>query len=103
VRQVSLNVFRPPPAEGWRADGHGGRTLLFLFLLRLRVADRGSPTLGHALLLQALIGLRVLDRRALLLPWHRAPPLANIDCNVNRYCYYNMDLRVSQRGDARSS
>src|SRR2546421_13074874 len=84
--------------------GMGDGPLLFLFLLlRLRVADRRGATLGHALLLQALIGLRVLDRRALLLPWHRAPPLANCDCNVNSYYQYNMGPSVKQCGDARSS
>src|SRR5256886_17552240 len=70
--------------------GMGDGPLLFLFLLlRLRVADRGGPTLGHALLLQALIRLRVLDRRALLFPWHGAPPKGNFDYNVYRHYQYN--------------
>src|SRR2546430_6724995 len=69
--------------------GMGDGPLLLLFLLRLRVADRGGPTLRHALLLQALIRLRVLDRRALLFPWHDAPPKGNFDYNVCRHYQYN--------------
>src|SRR5947208_3744098 len=52
VRQVSRNGLRPPPAKGWRADGHGAGPLLCLVGLRLSVADRGGPPLGHALRLQ---------------------------------------------------
>src|SRR5438270_13378149 len=51
---------------------------LLLFLFRcLRVADRGCATLGHAFLLQALIRLRILYGRALLLPGHDRPPFTH--------------------------
>src|SRR5881409_1212853 len=54
------------------------RLLLLLFFLGLRVADSRGAALRHAFLLQAFVGLGVLDRRALPLSGHSEPPLLTI-------------------------
>src|SRR5438128_928175 len=47
-----------------------GRAFWLAALLRLGVADPRRPRLAHALLLQRLVGLGLLDRRARFLSRH---------------------------------